>query len=117
MLATARESADGSGSTTPQGSHHRAAFGPSLATKFSGRNFANFPLFPNNHWQIATSLLRRQVHLTKMGTAHGTKVGGLRGFLRQRLTKLLPIIFARYLRGPDRLCRLIPVDSIHHGLE
>jgi hypothetical protein len=33
-------------------------------------------------------------HRAEVRTAHGTKVRGLRAFLRQRLTKLMPIIFA-----------------------
>jgi hypothetical protein len=36
----------------------------------------------------------RNAHGTKMPATHRTEMGGLRAFLRQRLTKLMPIIFA-----------------------
>jgi len=43
---------------------------------------------------------------------------GLCSLLREGLTKLLPIIFALIgLAVKSSLCRLIPVGSIHHGLE
>src|SRR5260370_7356520 len=57
-------------------------------------------------------------HAAEMWTAHGTEVRRLCTFLRQSLTKLLPIIFALIgLAVNSSLCRLIPVDAIHHGLE
>jgi hypothetical protein len=57
-------------------------------------------------------------HAAEVRTAHGTEVRGLCTFLRQSLTKLLPIIFALIgLAVNSSLCRLIPVDAIHHGLE
>gem|GEM_PF-6682318 len=43
---------------------------------------------------------------------------GLRAFLRKSLTNLMPIISALTgLAVNSSLCRLIPVGSIHHGLE
>jgi hypothetical protein len=53
-----------------------------------------------------------------MGATRAAKVGGFRSFLGEGLTKLMPIIFALDgLAVNSSLCRLIPVGSIHHGLE
>jgi len=42
---------------------------------------------------IATDVFAN-AHAAKMQAAHGTEVRGIGTFLRKRLTKLLPIIFA-----------------------
>jgi hypothetical protein len=57
-------------------------------------------------------------HAAKMRAAHGTEVRSFGAFLRKSLTKLMPIIFALGgLAVNSSLCRLIPVGSMHHGLE
>jgi hypothetical protein len=60
----------------------------------------------------------RDLHAAKMRAAHEAEVRSLGAFLWQGLTKLTPIIFALIgLVVNSSLCRLIPVGSIHHGLE
>jgi hypothetical protein len=57
-------------------------------------------------------------HAAEVWSTHAAEMCGLRALLRQRLTKLLPIIFALSgLAVNSSLCRLNPVDAIHHGLE
>jgi hypothetical protein len=84
---------------------------------------SNFDSFAPAHSASRLAHLCRSIpidsiHRTEVWAAHGTEVRGLRTFLRQSLTKLLPIIFALIgLAVNSSLCRLIPVDAIHHGLE
>jgi hypothetical protein len=74
--------------------------------------------FINSLFCSISSNLFRYPHAAEMGTTHTAKMSRFRAFLRQGLTKLMPIISALIgLAVNSSLCRLIPVGSVHHGLE
>jgi hypothetical protein len=80
---------------------------------------------PIQRFALGEALFRRvaadifcDAHGTEVRAAHGAEVRSLGAFLRQSLTKPMPIIFALGgLAVNSSLCRLVPGGSIHHGLE
>ena len=56
-------------------------------------------------------------HAAEVWSTHAAEMCGLRAFLRERLTKLMPINFALIgLAVNSSLCRSIPIGSIHHEI-
>ena len=74
-------------------------------------------VFPTTVRRVLPYVLS-DLHGAELRAAHEAEMGGLGSFLRQGLTKLIPMIFALIgLAVNSSLCRLIPVASIHRGLE